>query len=238
MAHPSIILINPQMGENIGGAARAMLNCCLDDLNIVNPRDGWPNERADAMSSGALEKMPPVGVYSNTAEAIADCHYVYATTARPRDMVKPVFTAEEATNDMAARIANGQKCAVLFGGERAGLDNDDVARAHAIITIPLNPDFTSLNLAQAVLLVSYEFSKHIDSLRPQNIDVEPASAEDMNNLFLRLENALDEKGFFHNKHRQSATMRNIKNMISRAELTDQEVRTYHGIISMLIKNDS
>lgn len=238
MAHPSIILINPQMGENIGGAARAMLNCGLDDLNIVNPRDGWPNERADAMSSGAFDIMPPVGVYTSTNDAIADCHYVYATTARPRDMIKPVFTAEQATQDMARRIAEGQKVGVLFGGERSGLDNDDVARAQAIITIPLNPDFSSLNLAQAVLLVSYEFSKHIESLQPQKTPEDIATLDELNNLYERLEMALEQNGFFRDKHRQSATMRNIKNMLARSELSAQEVRTYHGIISTLTKSDS
>lgn len=238
MSQPSIILVTPQMGENIGGAARAMLNCGLSDLKLVNPRDGWPNERADAMSSGAFAKMPEVEVFDSVADATQECHHIYATTARPRDMVKPVLTPEQACIDMAERIGKGQKCAVLFGGERAGLGNDDVAQAHSIITAPLNPDFTSLNLSQAVLLVAYEWSKHVVKENKNGNDVEIATNEELNNFFTRLEEALVDKRFFKEPHRQSATMRNIRNMIVRSELTTQELRTYHGIISMLSKADS
>ena len=154
---PVIVLVNPQMGENIGAAARAMFNCGIDELRIVNPRDGWPNEKAHIMSSGAFDKLPPVKVHATTAEALADCHYPYATTARIRDMIKPVLTAKEAAGDCRAREAAGQKCAYLFGAERAGLDNKDVALSHSIITIPVNPDFSSLNLGQGVLLCAYEW---------------------------------------------------------------------------------
>ena len=231
---PLIILVNPQMGENIGAAARAMLNCGLCDLRIVNPRDGWPSERAQAMSSGALDKMPPVQVFDTLAEAIADCHHVYATTARSRDMNKPVFTAREAAADCRARTNQGQKTAFLFGAERAGLDNDDVALAHSIITIPLNPDFSSLNLAQGVLLCAYEWAQAGEFETPAN-DQMPAPHEELNFLFQRLEKELAAHGFFKTQEARPNVMRNIQNMLSRAELTAQEVQTFHGIMTSLIQ---
>lgn len=234
--HPAIILVNPQMGENIGAAARAMLNCGLDDLRIVNPRDGWPNDRAHAMSSGALDKMPPVQVFESTADAVADCHYVYATTARPRDMVKPVFTPRGMANDMRARFAENQKTAILFGAERAGLENDDVARAHAIITIPVNPDFSSLNLGQAVLLASYEWFQSGDETAPRAMptgDNAPAPHEQFTQLCERLERELEDGHFFRSPDMKPSIIRNLQNMLSRAEMTEQEVRTFHGIITAL-----
>lgn len=238
---PVIVLVNPQMGENIGAAARAMLNCGIDELRIVGPRDGWPNERADAMSSGALEKMPPVKVYNTTAEALADCHYAYATTARIRDMIKPVLTAKEAASDCRARESQGQKCAYLFGAERAGLDNEDVALSHAIITIPVNPDFSSLNLGQGVLLCAYEWYQlaAIKGL-PRTSTTElskqvelPAAHDELNNLYNRLEEELRAGHFFRTQEMQPTVMRNLKNMLGRAEMTSQEVNTFHGLITAL-----
>ncbi len=231
---PVIVLIEPQMGENIGAAARAMLNCGIDELRIVNPRDGWPNERADAMSSGALEKMPPVQVYNTTAEALTDCHYAYATTARPRDMVKPVLDAKQAADDCHERTAKGQKCAYLFGPERAGLSNEDVALSHAIITIPVNPDFSSLNLGQGVLLCAYEwFQKGYEPPSSVDPDTLPAPHVELDNLYNRLEDELRAGHFFRTQEMQPTVMRNLKNMLSRAEMTSQEVNTFHGIITSL-----
>lgn len=231
---PVIILVNPQMGENIGAAARAMLNSGIDELRIVNPRDGWPNERADAMSSGALAKMPPVQVYNTTAEALADCHYTYATTARPRDMVKPVMTAKEAATDARTRESKGQKVAYLFGAERAGLDNEDVALSHAIITIPVNPDFSSLNLGQGVLLCAYEWFQagHVksDVVDPDTL---PAPHAELDNLYNRLEQELRAGHFFRTQEMQPTVMRNLKNMLGRTEMTSQEINTFHGIITAL-----
>lgn len=238
---PVIVLVEPQMGENIGAAARAMLNCGIDELRIVNPRDGWPNERADAMSSGAFEKMPPVQVYDTTAEALADCHYTYATTARIRDMIKPVLTAKEAALDARTREARGQKIAYLFGAERAGLSNEDVALSHAIITIPVNPDFSSLNLGQGVLLCAYEWFQ-IGAVKgvPRTSTTElvaetelPAPHVELNNLYNRLEEELRAGHFFRTQEMQPGVMRNLKNMLSRAEMTSQEVNTFHGIITAL-----
>ncbi len=234
---PVIILVGPQMGENIGACARAMLNCGLEELRIVNPRDGWPNDRAQSMSAGALDKMPPVQVYTSTADAIADCHQVYATTARPRDMVKPVMTAREAAEDVHSRGAEGQKCAYLFGCERTGLENDDIAQAHAIITIPVNPDFSSLNLGQGVLLCAYEWYQAQPHL-PMPIDPDnlPAPQEEFDNLVKRLEQNLDDGGFFRTKEMQPTVMINIRNMLSRSQMTSQEIKTFHGIIKVLLES--
>lgn len=231
---PVIVLVNPQMGENIGAAARAMLNCGIDELRIVNPRDGWPNDRAEAMSSGAFDKMPPVQVYDTTAQALADCHYTYATTARPRDMVKPVMTAKEAALDARTRESQGQKIAYLFGAERAGLDNEDVARSHAIITIPVNPEFSSLNLGQGVLLCAYEwFQAGEHPAATVDPDTLPAPHDELDNLYGRLETELRSGGFFRTQEMQPTVMRNLKNMLGRTEMTSQEIKTFHGIITVL-----
>ena len=233
MVAPVIILIEPQMGENIGTAARAMLNCGVKELRLVNPRDGWPSEQASIMSSGALDKMPAVKVFTSTAEALADCHYAYATTARPRDMVKPVFDAKQAAGDARAREAIGQKVAFLFGPERAGLSNEDVALAHAIITIPVNPEFSSINLGQTVLLCAYEwFQAGVSNEQSQTADA-PAAHAELNNLYTRLEEELRAGSFFKTQEMQPTVMRNLKNMLARAEMTTQEVNTFHGMISAL-----
>lgn len=236
---PVIVLVAPQMGENIGSCARAMLNCGIEELRIVNPRDGWPNDRAQSMAAGAFDKMPPVKVYGTTAEALADCHYSYATTARTRDMVKPVFNAKTAAADVHERSASGQRCAYLFGCERTGLENEDIALARAVLTIPVNPDFSSLNLAQGVLLCAYEwFQASLESdpriVRIPDDDERPSTHEEQNNLYVRLENELAASAFFKNPDMQPVVMRNIKNMLSRSEMTVQEVNTFHGIIAALI----
>lgn len=233
MTNPAIILVAPQMGENIGASARAMLNFGLCDLSIVNPRDGWPNERADAMSSGALAKMPPVQVFADTQAAIAPYHHVYATTARPRDMVKPVMSAADAAADIRKRQAEGQKTAILFGGERAGLSNDDVALAQTIITVPTNPDFSSINLGQGVMLVAYEWFQAGDVAAGEPKDI-PATQDELNEFLARLEAELDSSGFFRSADMKPTTLRNIRSMLSRTELTAQEINTWHGIVSALI----
>lgn len=233
---PAVVLVDPQMGENIGAAARAMLNCGMSDLRLVRPRDGWPSPSAEAMSSGALAKMPPVKVFDTTEAALEDCHFVLATTARPRDMVKPVFTARSAADELRKRAAEGQKTAILFGGERAGLSNDDVALAHGIITIPLNPDFTSLNLGQAVLLVTYEWYQAGDNTLPSTMPTGnslPVSHDKLIELFKRLETELEAHHFFRSAGQRPIMVRNLRSLLTRAEMTDQEARTFHGIISAL-----
>lgn len=242
---PVIVLVEPQMGENIGAAARAMLNCGLDEMRIVNPRDGWPNEKANIMSSGAFDKMPPVKIFESTADALADCHHTFATTARTRDMIKPIMTAKEAADDVHFRAQTSQRCAFLFGPERAGLSNEDVALAHTIITIPVNPDFPSLNLGQGVLLCAYEWFQGVQAPRErgrtssspylpgEGVGDAPAPHGELNNLYRRLEEELRMGDFFRTQELQPTVMRNLKNMLARAEMTSQEVNTFHGIITAL-----
>ena len=233
---PFFILVEPQMGENIGACARAMLNCGFKNLRIVNPRDGWPNEKADAMSAGALSLINPVQVYDTVQEAIADCHYIYATAADPRDMVKPLLTARKGAADMKARINDGQQVAVLFGRERSGLTNDEIALAHDHISIPLNQDFNSLNLGQAALLIAYEFyclNANEDYKLPTGKSF-PAEARDFNKMCQRLEIELQERRFFKTPEMKDTMMRNVRNFLSRGTPTDQEVKTFHGVISALI----
>lgn len=236
---PAILLVQPQMGENIGASARAMLNCGLTDLRLVNPRDGWPNEKATANGVGAFDKMLPVQVYDTVADALREFNYVYATTARPRDMVKPVFTAQSAIGDMHKRQATTQKTAILFGAERTGLTNEEIAQADALITIPLNPEFCSLNLAQGVLLCAYEWSKSQYSAPEKFLptgDSTPVSHEEFDGYLSRLEDELEKHHFFRNPDLRPTLMKNIRSFYSRAEATDQEIKTLQGILSALIGN--
>lgn len=234
---PTIILVDPQMGENIGAAARAMHNFGLDELRLVNPRDGWPSASAITMDAGALERMQPVRVFSTLAESIADLHYVVATTARPRDMVKPVFTPRAAASEIVTRTVSNQKTGIVFGAERMGLINDDIALCHAIATIPCNPAFSSFNLAQAVLLMAYEWMAQNDQTPGRVLDAGdsfPATQDKCEEFLSRLESELEQRGFFRTEEIRPAMKRNIRNLFIRAGITDQEVRTLHGIISSLI----
>lgn len=246
MSTPAIILVNPQLGENIGMCARAMFNCGLTDLRIVNPRDGWPSEKAVSASSGALmedlvsksdqttKKGVIARVYDSTANAIADCQYVLATTARPRDMVKEIFTPRGAA--AALRKEEGP-CAILFGAERTGLVNEDIAIANGVITIPLNPGFTSLNIAQAVLLVAYEWFTAAGVVPASQLDTgdsEIASAKDIAELVARLETEMDRGGFFRSPDMRPTLVRNLQALFARTRITFQEAQTFHGIISSLI----
>ncbi len=236
---PAIILVNPQMGENIGASARAMLNCGLTDMRIVNPRDGWPNERAIANGVGAFDKMFPVQMFGTVSDALKEFNYVYATTARPRDMVKPVFTAQSAIEDMRKRHTTKQKTAILFGAERTGLTNEELAQADAIITILLNPEFASLNLAQGVLLCAYEWSKSQYSAPEKFLptgDSIPVLHEEFDRYLSRLEDELEKHHFFRNPDLRPTLIRNIRSLYSRAEPTDQEIKTLQGILSALIGN--
>jgi tRNA/rRNA methyltransferase len=235
---PHVILVNPQMGENIGAAARAMRNCGLENLHLVNPRDGWPDERATAMAAGALSAMPPVQVHDNLNQALSGFHYAYATTARPRDQVKPVFTPEGAAADIHKRSAKGGASALIFGAERAGLTNDEIAMASAVITIPLNPDFSSLNLGQAVLLTGYAWyshNRHVPDAKLRKGENVPYARHDELEAFLdRLEDALETNHFFRNADMRPSMRRNLRNIFSRTELTSQEVRTLHGVLTALL----
>ncbi len=247
-AAPVVILVNPQLGENIGTTARAMANFGLSALRLVDPRDGWPNERARKAAAGADWIIDGVEVFERLEDAIADLHHVYATTARPRGMTKTVITPEQAGRDMHARVKRQQKLGILFGRERWGLTNDEVSLADVIITAPVNPDFASLNIAQAVLLVAYEWYRHVageESLgmgteeappvRPglQTPDSRPATRRELLALFEHLETALEDAGYFRSPDMKPVIVRNLRNMFERAELSEQEVRTFHGVIRTL-----
>ncbi|MEM7650706.1 MAG: RNA methyltransferase [Pseudomonadota bacterium] len=231
---PTIVLVNPQMGENIGAAARAMLNFGLCDLRLVNPRDGWPNPRAIDMSADALDKMPPVQVFETLAEAVADLHVTYATTARTRDMVKPVYTPRAAALETHANP--NQKTGFVFGAERTGLTNDETALCTHIIQIPTNPDFSSLNLGQAVLLIAHELFQASDDTADTVLDMgdsAPATQDEFEHFFGRLEGALEEHRFFKSEDLKPTMVRNIRNIFTRSKLSTQEVNTLQGILSAL-----
>jgi len=240
MSHkPAIILVHPQLGENIGMCARAMLNCGLTDLRLVAPRDGWPSDKAVAASSGALEKGVTAQVFDTTQEAVAGFHYVIATTARPRDMVKTVYTPHGAADSIWQRADRGEKTAILFGAERSGLTNEDVALANAVVTIPLNPDFTSLNIAQAVLLVSYAWRAARDETATSATargDSPAATHDEITALVARLEDEMDKGGFFRSPELRPTLVRNLTALFMRTDMTSQEVRTFHGIISALTRS--
>ena len=230
---PAIILVEPQLGENIGAAARAMLNCGLSALRLVRPRDGWPNRAAWPMAAGADLVLEGAAVFPGVEEAVADLQRVYATTVRPRDMVKPVVTPRVAAGEMRAVMAAGGACGVLFGPERSGLDNDAIALADTVVTAPLNPAFGSLNLAQAVLLVGYEWLQADDARTARWSAELPADKERLIALFRHLEQELDAAGFFVVPEKRPGMIRSIRNMLERAHLTVQEVRTLHGIVTAL-----
>ena len=233
---PAIVLVAPQLGENIGAAARAMYNFGLTDLRLVRPRDGWPNEKARAPASGADAVIDGARVFASVPDAVADLRHVYAATARPRDSRKTVVTPVHAVSTMRAAAPDGALCGVLFGGERAGLDNDDMSLAEAIISVPLNPAFSSLNLAQSVLLIAYEWFRAADATPGEQFDTGPtgpATKADLVGLFEHLETELTRGGFLWPPEKAPTMVRNIRTMLQRARLTEQEVRTFRGIIKAL-----
>jgi len=235
---PRFVLVRPQMGENIGAAARAMWNFGLDRMCLVAPRDGWPNPNAVAMASGAGRLLDEAALVEGTADAVAECHYVFATTARARDMTKPVFSPEQAMQMAAMRIAAGEKVAVLFGPERAGLENDDIARANAIINVPVNPEFASLNLAQCVLLMGYEWQRASGKVVPeQNApgDTQWATRTDVEKLGDHYEGRMQDAGFFFPEHKSAGMRRNLRNFWGRMPLTQADVRMLHGILRQMVR---
>ncbi|MCR9213494.1 MAG: RNA methyltransferase [Proteobacteria bacterium] len=233
---PVIILVEPQMGENIGAAARAMLNFGLIELRLVNPRDGWPNERAVAMASRADIVLEGTKVFETSAEAIADLQHVYATTARPRDVIKKLVTPKAAAIELKELAAKEIKTGILFGKESVGLSRDDVTLADTIITVPLNPDFSSINLAQAVLLVGYEWFQ-TDATAPASVmlnEERPATKEELGHLFARIERELDNRGYFEPiLNRKPVILKNMRNMFQRLSLMESDVRAFQGIVKGL-----
>lgn len=235
---PAIVMIEPQLGENIGTAARAMLNCGLSDLRLVRPRDGWPNQKALSSASGADRVIEGARLYDRTADAIADLDLVYAATARRRDIVKEVLTPAEAAARLRQAGGAGRRVGVLFGPERRGLTNDDVALSDALIEAPLNPSFASLNLAQAVLIVGYAWFQ-AESDAPASAlltaGAAPATKQELLDLFEHLERELDAGGFLYPPEKRPSMVRNIRNMLQRAGLRENEVKTFRGIITTLTK---
>ncbi len=238
MSQPRFVLVRPQMGENIGAAARAMWNFGLDRMAVVDPRDGWPNQKAVAMASGAGRLLDEAGLYSTTDAAVGDAQFVFATTARSRDLTKPVYAPEEAMAKAADLIRNGDKVAVLFGPERAGLENDDVARANAIISVPVNPDFPSLNLAQCVLLCGYEWRRATTEVELAVMEMAGtgwAEAREVEALAQHYEERLDEAGFFFPPEKAAGMKVTLRNLWSRMPLTRSDAQILHGILRQMVR---
>lgn len=235
---PAFVLVRPQMGENIGAAARAMWNFGLDRMRLVAPRDGWPNPRAVAMSSGAGRLLDEAGLYGDVAGAVGDCSFVFATTARQRGLTKPVVSPERAMQLAAEKIAAGEKVAVLFGPERAGLENDDVARANAIINVPVNPEFGSLNLGQCVLLIAYEWRRQAAEIRHETVEMaraDWASAIEVEKLAEHYEQRLQQAGFFFPAEKAETMKINLRNLWSRMRLTRADVQMLHGVMRQMVR---
>lgn len=233
---PFTILVEPQLGENIGAAARAMWNFGLGAVRLVAPRDGWPNPKAVAMASGAGGVLDDARVFATTAEAVADLNFVYATTARPREMAKTVMTPEGAMAHARELIAGGSRVGVLFGRERTGLENADVVRANAVVSVPVNPAFPSLNLAQCVLLMAYEWRRQMDATPgevPATGRWQPAEAGDVERMLDHLVAELEAARFFWPEEKRASMEANLRNLFHRAPLTDQDVRTLWGVVRAL-----
>ena len=228
---PVIILVRPQLGENIGKAARAMLNFGLSEMRLVSPRDGWPNPSAGPASAGADIVLEQAQVFASVAEATADCAHVYATTVRKRGVIKPVVTPENAATAIQGAP---ERSAILFGPERSGLSSDDVALARTIITVPINPEFGSLNLAQAVILIAYEWSKGERlAMPPQTLIDPPAQQEELERLIQHCERLLEAANFYFPPERAHVTRRTIRSILTKPQWSEQEVRTMRGVLTAL-----
>ena len=229
--NPIIVLVRPQLGENIGKAARAMLNFGLTEMRLVSPRDGWPNPDAGPSAAGADFILDKAQVFETLAEAVSDCPHVYATTVRKRGVTKPVVTPEEAAREIHS--AQG-RCAYVFGPERSGLETEDVALARKILTVPINPEFGSLNLAQAVILCAYEWSKQADLAQPTLTDLgEPAPQEELEGMINQFDALLEKVGYFFPPDRAHATRLTLRNLLTKPGWNHLEVRTLRGVLSHL-----
>ncbi|MBU6266646.1 MAG: RNA methyltransferase [Sphingomonadales bacterium] len=228
---PVIVLVRPQLGENIGKAARAMLNFGLTELRLVAPRDGWPNPSAGPAAAGADVVLENATIHDTLGDAVADCAHVYATTVRKRGVTKPVVTPEQAAAEIHA--ATG-RCAIVFGPERSGLETDEVAIARAILTVPINPEFASLNLAQAVILCAYEWSKTAALVQPTLEELlPPAPQDELDGMIGHFEALLEPRDYFHPESRAAATRRTLRNMLTKPGWNHLEVRTMRGVLTAL-----
>ncbi len=235
---PVIVLVRPQLAENIGMVARAMANFGLSELRLVSPRDGWPKKGVRQAASGAVHVLDEARLFDTLAEAVADLHKVFATTARGRGQLKPVHGADAAAQEAKMRLDSGEKTGFVFGPERTGLDNDDVVLADAIVTFPVNPAFSSLNLAQAVLLVGYEWFRaaHVPPApEPAEGYALPPTREALFSFFEYLESELDQAGFFVPADKKPIMWRNLRNILHRLSMTDRDLRTLRGVFSTLVQ---
>jgi tRNA/rRNA methyltransferase len=235
---PVVILVRPQLADNIGAVARAMANGGLFHLRLVAPRDGWPQERAWRMASGADRILEAARVFDDVASSVADLHHVFATCPRPRHVVKPVLTARGAAAELREVCTRGLRAGILFGPERAGLDNDDMAQADALVRYPLNPAFMSLNLSQAVMVMAYEWWMAIDGSAPRELmtnETHVATKGELENFLTHLIAELDECGFLRNLPKRPGMVRNIRHLFQRGEVTEQELRTLHGMVAELVR---
>ncbi|MEM1268398.1 MAG: RNA methyltransferase [Pseudomonadota bacterium] len=231
---PVFVLVRPQMGENIGAAARAMLNFGLTEMRLVAPRDGWPNARAVATASGASRVIDGARVVDTVDAALGDLTTVFATTARSRELTKRVLDPASAMAEAAGRISAGERVGVLFGPERAGLENADLVAASALVSVPVNPDFASINLAHCVLLLAYEWRQRAGAGLPAPAGrALPASALDRQRLVEGLEDRLARATYFWPEAKEASLRENLRNLIGRLELTDADVRTLHGVFRAL-----
>ncbi|RVU06182.1 RNA methyltransferase [Novosphingobium umbonatum] len=229
---PVIVLVRPQLGENIGKAARAMLNFGLTELRLVSPRDGWPNPSAGPAAAGADIVLEGAQVFETLAEAVADCAHVYATTVRKRGVTKPVLTPEQAAQEVHAHT--NARSALVFGPERSGLETEDVALARAIITVPINPEFASLNLAQAVILCAYEWSKNVGLAQPPVEEIlPPAPQEELEGMIGHFEALLEPRDYFFPEKRAAVTRLTLRNLLTKPAWNHLEVRTMRGILSAM-----
>jgi TrmH family RNA methyltransferase len=233
---PVVILVRPQLADNIGACARAMANGGLFHLRLVAPRDGWPQHKAWRNSSGAHRILDNVTVHETVAEAVADLQRVFATCPRPRHVIMPVLTARGAANELREICGRDLRAGILFGPERAGLDSDDLAQADTLVRYPLNPAFMSLNLAQAVMVMAYEWWMAADATAPRMLmtnETQVASKAELENFLTHLIDQLDACGFLRNLPKRSGMVRNIRHFFQRGEVTQQELRTLHGIVTEL-----
>ncbi|MDA1238159.1 MAG: RNA methyltransferase [Proteobacteria bacterium] len=235
---PIIILVDPQMGENIGSAARGMLNFGLENMRLVNPRDGWPNEKAVATASGAAIVLDGINVFPDLESSVSDLNYVFATSARNRDLSKEVMNIEEAMKYARKLIQSGLKVGILFGAERSGLENNHVVISNSLISIPVNSEFASLNLAQTVMLTAYEWRRTGLSI-PVSGELSPelitASQKEMESLYEHFSITLDEAGFFYPPSKVKSMRLNFRNMLSRMAMTNADVKIFHGILRQFVR---
>ena len=236
--HPCFIFVNPQMGENIGASARGMWNFGLERMRIVAPRDGWPNQKAVAMASGAGRLLDEALIFPTFTDAIADQHFIFATTARPRDLLKPIYSPEEAMKLAFSKISRGQNVGFAFGPERSGLENLDIVKANAIVSVPVNAKFPSLNLAQCALLLAYEWMLKSSNLNNDKQILEQSSMVDVmkvEKLSQYFEDALEKADFFYPKDKAESMKINFRNMWSRMPLTNSDVQIFYGMLRQLLR---